>query len=59
MKITEFNLRVAKREGKKQQLSIAQIAECIAVANALLDGALYALIRQHDCACENTSRDRK
>ena len=49
MKITDFNVRVAQREGKRQQLSIAQISEVMAVANALLGGQLYALISPH-CA---------
>ena len=59
MNITDFNVRVAQREGKRQQLSIAQISEAMAIANALLGGQLYALIRQHDCACENPPVRRK
>ena len=54
MKITDFNVLVARREGKQQQLSIVQISEAMAVANSLLGGQLYGLIRRrHDCACEN------
>ena len=53
MKITDFNAQIAHREGKRQPLSIAQIAEVMAVADALLDGQLYALVRRLGCACEN------
>ena len=59
MKITDFNVQIAHREGKRQQLSIAQIAEVMAVADALLDGQLYALIRRLGCACENPPVKRK
>ena len=45
MKITAFNVLVSQREGKEQQISIAQISEVMAVANSLLDGKLYTLIR--------------
>ena len=48
MKITEFNVLVSQREGKEQQISIAQISEAMAVANKLLNGKLYTLIREKD-----------
>ena len=48
MKITDFNVLVSQREGKEQQISIAQISEVMAVANKLLHGKLYTLIREKD-----------
>lgn len=46
MKITDFAAKVAKKEGLKEQVSIAQISEILRVINALLGGALYKLIRE-------------
>ena len=57
--LTDFDAQIAHREGKRQPLSIAQIAEVMAVADALLDGQLYALIRRLGCACENPPVKRK
>lgn len=48
MKITEFCKLVSQKEGKKKELSIAQIGEVVRVVNELLDGDLYRLIRQKD-----------
>mgnify|MGYP001465233325 CR=1 FL=1 len=45
MKITTFSEKVAMLEGKKKQISIAQIKEVLKVTNIILDGALYKLIR--------------
>jgi hypothetical protein len=45
MKVSLFSLEVAKREGLKKQLSIAQIKEVLKVVNELLDGELYKTIR--------------
>ena len=46
MKITDFARRVAAQEGKKKQVSIAQIAEILKVINQLTGGVLYKTIRQ-------------
>lgn len=45
MKITDFSVLVAIREGKKRQVSIAQIKEILKVINDLLGGDLYKSIR--------------
>ena len=45
MKITRFSEEVAVREGKKKQISIAQIKEVLKIVNVLLDGELYKVIR--------------
>ena len=57
MRITDFNVLVSKREGRQQQLSIAQIAEVMAVANALLDGHLYSLIRSRPNSSSENKQD--
>lgn len=46
MKISKFSELVAKSEGKKKQINIAQIKEILKVVNDLLDGELYKLIRK-------------
>ena len=45
MRVTEFNRVVSQHEGKKEQISIAQIAEVCRVINFLTGGELYKLIR--------------
>ena len=45
MKITDFAVKVSELEGKKKQLSIAQIKEVLKVANKLTGGLLYKTIR--------------
>jgi len=44
--ITQFTNEVSKQEGKKREVNIAQIREVMRVANDLLDGQLYNLIRR-------------
>jgi hypothetical protein len=46
MNINEFAVKVAKGEGLKKAVNIAQIKEVLRVANQLLAGALYKAIRQ-------------
>ena len=46
MKITKFSEKVAKIEGKRKQVNIAQIKEILYVVNALLAGELYKAIRK-------------
>jgi hypothetical protein len=46
MKITKFSEEVAEREGKKKQISIAQIKEVLRIVNVLLDGELYKIVRK-------------
>jgi len=46
MKVTDFAVLVSKLEGKKINLSIAQIKECLKVTNDLLGGELYKAIRK-------------
>ena len=45
MKVSKFSERVTKIEGKKKQISIAQVKEALKVTNDLLAGGLYKLIR--------------
>jgi hypothetical protein len=45
MNINDFAVKVAKKEGKKKQISIAQIKEVLKIVNRLLDGDLYDMIR--------------
>jgi len=45
MKVTDFSVLVAEKEGKKRQVSIAQIKEILRVINELLGGDLYKSIR--------------
>jgi hypothetical protein len=45
MKITRFAVLVSLLEGKKKSISIAQIKEVLRIANVLLGGLLYKLIR--------------
>lgn len=45
MTVNDFAVAVAKNEGKKKELSIAQIKEVLKVTNQLVDGKLYKLIR--------------
>jgi hypothetical protein len=47
MKISDFALKVAKYEGKKKQVNIAQIKEVLNVVNSILRGALYKLVRNY------------
>jgi len=46
MKITDFAVKVARKEGKRKQTDIAQIKEILKVTNGLLKGGLYKLIRR-------------
>jgi len=43
--IHKFACLVAKKEGKKKQVNIAQIKEILKVVNDLVDGELYNLIK--------------
>jgi len=45
MKINDFAVMVAKHEGNKKQVNIAQISEVLKVINALTGGVLYAIIK--------------
>jgi TRAP-type mannitol/chloroaromatic compound transport system permease small subunit len=46
MSVKEFIKEVTLQEGKKVSLSIAQVAEVLKIANELLDGELYKLIKR-------------
>lgn len=46
MKVTDFNKKIAKIEGKKRQVSIAQIAEISRIINKLTNGEFYKIIRK-------------
>lgn len=46
MTVHEFTRLVAKLEKGKKEVNIAQIKEVLKVANQLLDGELYKLIRK-------------
>jgi len=45
MKIVEFATLVAKSEGKKKQISVAQVSEVLRIVNELTWGGLYLFIR--------------
>ena len=45
MNINLFSMRVTRREGKKRQVSIAQVKEILKVINDITKGAFYKLIR--------------
>lgn len=45
MRIPDFAVEVCRHEGKKKQVDIAQVREVLKVANMLLRGRLYTLIR--------------
>lgn len=45
MKITTFSEKVAKKEGLKNQVNIAQIKEILSIVNKLTYGILYLVIR--------------
>ena len=46
MKVTDYNRKVSGREGKKVELTIAQIAEVNRINNELTDGQFYRLVRR-------------
>jgi len=46
MKVTDFTSKVTRIEGGKVRISVAQVAEVIKIANKLLCGKLYKLIRE-------------
>lgn len=46
MNINNFAVAVALCEGKKKQVNIAQIKEVLKVANRLLEGKLYRIVRK-------------
>jgi len=46
MTVNEFAVKIAKLEGKKKQVNIAQIKEILKIENKLLKGELYRLIRR-------------
>ena len=48
MNINKFAVLVSKLEKKKKQVDIAQIKEILRVTNKLLDGLLYAGIRDKE-----------
>jgi hypothetical protein len=45
MKVTKFSEKVAKMEGKKEEINIAQIKEILSIVNKLTYGILYLVIR--------------
>ena len=55
MHISEFARIVTKKEGKKVELSIAQILEVLHIIDDLTNGILYSLIRL--LPIENKHRD--
>jgi len=46
MNINKFAIVVSKLEGKKKQLTIAQIKEVLKVVNTITAGAFYRLIHK-------------
>jgi len=46
MNINDFAVKVAKKEGGKKSVNIAQIKEILKVVNVLLKGEFYKLIRK-------------
>lgn len=45
MKVSDFSVIVAQKEGKKKQVSIAQIKEILKIINDLLGGDVYKSIK--------------
>ena len=45
MRVAEFRRLIAKYEGQKESMTIAQISEVLRIVNDLLGGAVYRLIR--------------
>jgi hypothetical protein len=45
MKVTDFTSKVTRIEGGKVKISVAQVAEVLKIANKLLSGKLYKLIK--------------
>jgi hypothetical protein len=56
MTINRFAVLVSKREGLKKELTIAQIMEVLSVANSLLGGILYSIIK---LSSESSLKDLK
>lgn len=48
MKITQLSVQVAKLEGMKKSLSIAQIKEVLRCVNDATDGDFYKWVRKQD-----------
>jgi len=46
MDLNEFAIKVTLEEGKKRDISIAQIKEVLKIINKFLDGKLYSLVRK-------------
>lgn len=46
MKINDFNKMICNAEGKKKQVSIAQVSEIIKIANELTKNKLYQIINE-------------
>jgi hypothetical protein len=46
MRVTDFQKLIARSEGQKEEMSIAQISEVLRIVNRLLGGAVYLLIRK-------------
>jgi hypothetical protein len=46
MKVSDFSSKVTRKEGGKVRISVAQVAEVMKIANKLLAGKLYKLIKQ-------------
>jgi hypothetical protein len=48
MKVSDFAVEVTKEEGKKRQVSIAQVNEILRVINDLTHGDFYRLVQGLD-----------
>lgn len=46
MLISDFAVKVTRKEGKKKSLPIAQVKEVLRIINDLLDGEVYRIIRK-------------
>jgi F0F1-type ATP synthase assembly protein I len=55
MKITEFNKMVCEREGKEEELTIAQVAEVVKIVDELTNGVLYGVIELMPTECKKCS----
>ncbi len=56
MKVTDFSIKVSRQEGLKKGVDIAQISEVLKVANNILGGELYAIIKKHGDASPSEGR---
>ena len=48
LNINEFASEVTRYEGKRKSINVAQVKEVLSIANRMLDGDLYRMIKERD-----------